>query len=294
MVRHKQSGQLYVVKQIALDPSDSRMAMNELKMMEVCNQSRTHPNICQLRGSFEENGALNIVMDYYSQGDLTKWLDTQQQQNTSLSEERILLIFIQIALALKYLNGNRKMKRESIDTRSVMDCCCFVVARADRHILHRDLKPQNIFISKDFVLKVGDFGIARAMTSTHALATTPIGTPYFLSPEICEGHGYNQKCDVYACGCIIYQLCTHRHPFTGRNLKELVENILGKRIALAGESKAAVSAAGGSQPSGETKSEYDPLPSSYSRKLHLLVRCLLQRKPEVSASEELSGDNLLM
>ena len=63
----------------------------------------------------------------------------------------------------------------------------------DRKILHRDIKTQNIFVSADGLLKLGDFGVSKVLASTWQLAATAVGTPYYLSPEICQNKRYNQK-----------------------------------------------------------------------------------------------------
>jgi serine/threonine protein kinase len=60
-------------------------------------------------------------------------------------------------------------------------------------VLPRDLKSQNIFVSAGGLLKLGDFGVSKVLSSTVALATTAVGTPYYLSPEICQNRKYNQK-----------------------------------------------------------------------------------------------------
>jgi NIMA (never in mitosis gene a)-related kinase len=63
----------------------------------------------------------------------------------------------------------------------------------DRKIIHRDLKCQNIFLTKDNTIKLGDFGIARVLTNTRDKAKTMVGTPYYLSPEIIDNKAYNFK-----------------------------------------------------------------------------------------------------
>uniref|UniRef100_A0A8C9FP77 non-specific serine/threonine protein kinase n=1 Tax=Pavo cristatus TaxID=9049 RepID=A0A8C9FP77_PAVCR len=93
-------------------------------------------------------------------------------RNTSNSaylwlERLILDWFVQICLALKHIH--------------------------DRKILHSDIKSQNIFLTKDGTIQLGDFGIARVLNSTVELARTCIGTPYYLSPEICQNRPYNNK-----------------------------------------------------------------------------------------------------
>uniref|UniRef100_A0A8C5SPP1 non-specific serine/threonine protein kinase n=1 Tax=Laticauda laticaudata TaxID=8630 RepID=A0A8C5SPP1_LATLA len=95
-----------------------------------------------------------------------------------------------------------------------------------RKILHRDIKTQNIFLSSNGITaKLGDFGIARMLNNTMDFASTCVGTPYYLSPEICENKPYNNKTDIWSLGCVLYELCTLKHPFEGNNLPQLIMKI---------------------------------------------------------------------
>jgi serine/threonine protein kinase len=73
------------------------------------------------------------------------------------------------------------------------------------------LSFQNIFLTKNGTIKLGDFGIAKVLNSTVELARTCIGTPYYLSPEICENRPYNNKSDIWSLGCVLYEITTLKH-----------------------------------------------------------------------------------
>ncbi|XDC78725.1 hypothetical protein R6Z07F_009898 [Ovis aries] len=162
-----------------------------------------HPNIVTFFNSFQENNRLFIVMEYCDGGDLMKRI--RRQRGVLFSEDQILSWFVQISLGLKHIH--------------------------DRKVLHRDIKTQNIFLSKNgMVAKLGDFGIARVLNNTMELARTCIGTPYYLSPEICQNKPYNNKTDIWSLGCVLYELCTLRHPFEGNNLQQLVLKICQARV----------------------------------------------------------------
>ncbi|KAM6178194.1 serine/threonine-protein kinase Nek5 [Rhynchocyon petersi] len=163
-----------------------------------------HPNIVAFFNSFQENGSLFIVMEYCDGGDLMKRIS--RQRGILFSEDQILAWFVQICLGLKHIH--------------------------DRKILHRDIKAQNIFLSQNgMVAKLGDFGIARDLNNSMELARTCVGTPYYLSPEICQNKPYNNKSDIWSLGCVLYELCTLRHPFEGINLHQLVLKICQARFA---------------------------------------------------------------
>ncbi|CAN0168798.1 unnamed protein product, partial [Ectocarpus sp. 13 AM-2016] len=75
------------------------------------------------------------------------------------------------------------------------------------------------------VVKLGDFGIAKVLGSTFDLAKTAIGTPYYMSPEICQEKRYNHKSDMWSLGCVLYEMTCLRHAFEGNNMRLLVMKI---------------------------------------------------------------------
>ncbi|KAF1490525.1 Serine/threonine-protein kinase Nek5, partial [Pygoscelis antarcticus] len=171
-----------------------------------------HANIVTFYASLQEKNKLYIVMEYCDGGDLMKRIN--MQHGVLFNEDQILSWFVQISLGLKHIH--------------------------DMKILHRDVKAQNIFLSNnEKVAKLGDFGIARQLNSTMEFAHTCVGTPYYLSPEMCENRPYNNKTDIWSLGCVLYELCALKHPviltvlfllfslikFEGNSLHQLVLKI---------------------------------------------------------------------
>ncbi|XP_014899432.1 serine/threonine-protein kinase Nek1 isoform X6 [Poecilia latipinna] len=224
LVKSKDDGRQYVIKEIGISGMSSKERQESRREVAVL-ANMSHPNIVQYKESFEEGGCLYIVMDYCEGGDLFKKINSQK--GVLFPEEQILDWFVQICLALKHVHG--------------------------RKILHRDIKSQNIFLTKEGTVQLGDFGIARVLNSTVELARTCIGTPYYLSPEICENKPYNNKSDIWALGCVLYEMCTLKHAFEAGNMKNLVLKII--------------------------RGSYPPVSVHYSQELRSLLAQLFKRNP---------------
>ena len=72
--------------------------------------------------------------------------------------------------------------------------------------LHLHLHPQNVFVASDGSMKLGDFGLSKQLAATNALAKTLCGTPLYMSPELCAGETYNRAADVWALGCVLFEV----------------------------------------------------------------------------------------
>jgi NIMA (never in mitosis gene a)-related kinase len=90
-----------------------------------------------------------------------------------------------------------------------------IKALHSKNILHRDLKSANIFLTKSYSLKIGDFGISKVLERSSAI--TCIGTPLYLSPEVCNNQPYGLSSDMWALGCIVYEMCALRVPPSPRS-----------------------------------------------------------------------------
>ncbi|XP_013922060.1 PREDICTED: serine/threonine-protein kinase Nek5 isoform X3 [Thamnophis sirtalis] len=197
LARKKEDNQQCVIKEINLTKMPRKEKESSQKEATLLAKMK-HPNIVAFYASLQEKNNLYIMMEYCDGGDLMKRIN--MQYGVLFDEDKILGWFVQIALGLKHIH--------------------------DRKILHRDIKTQNIFLSGNGITaKLGDFGIARVLNNTMEFANTYVGTPYYLSPEICENKPYNNKTDIWSLGCVLYELCTLKHPFEGNNLPQLILKI---------------------------------------------------------------------
>lgn len=115
-------------------------------------------------------------------GDLSNFIKNLKKNSQRLNEKIIAFWFIQLLFGTKALHS--------------------------KNILHRDLKSANIFLTKNYSLKIGDFGISKILERSSAI--TCIGTPLYLSPEVCNNQPYGISSDMWALGCILYEMCTLR------------------------------------------------------------------------------------
>ncbi|XP_072317974.1 serine/threonine-protein kinase Nek4 [Eucyclogobius newberryi] len=202
LVKRKTDRKQYVIKKLNLKTSSRRERRSAEQEAQLLSQLR-HPNIVTYRESWEgDDCLLFIVMGFCEGGDLYHRL--KQQKGELLPERQVVEWFVQIAMALQYLH--------------------------ERNVLHRDLKTQNIFLTKTNIIKVGDLGIARVLENQNDMASTLIGTPYYMSPELFSNKPYNHKSDVWALGCCVYEMSTLRHAFNAKDMNSLVYRIVEGKL----------------------------------------------------------------
>eukprot|EP00922_Rhytidocystis_sp_ex-Travisia-forbesii_P036119 GHVS01053600.1.p1 GENE.GHVS01053600.1~~GHVS01053600.1.p1 ORF type:complete len:1739 (-),score=232.38 GHVS01053600.1:433-5649(-) len=208
----------------SLEEKDKTLSMQEAELMKGLD----HPNVVKCYESFIHNDTfLVIIMEYCEGGDLSNVLEAYRNENKVLPECELIQWLVQLCEGLKYIH--------------------------ERKILHRDLKPSNILLDINSNIKIGDFGISRVMNATLALAVTAVGTPQYMSPEMCENKPYTFKGDVWALGCVLYEIACLRNAFVGGSFLGLVWNIAFKPI--------------------------EPLPSHFSKELCQLLYRMLSKDP---------------
>ncbi|NXR48450.1 STK36 kinase, partial [Hippolais icterina] len=192
--RRKHSAQVVALKFIPKVGRLEKELKNLQREIEIVRDLR-HPNIIQMLDSFETAKEVVVVTDY-AEGELFQILE----DDGSLPEDQVQTIAAQLISALYYLHSHR--------------------------ILHRDMKPQNILLGKNGVVKLCDFGFARAM-SIHTMVLTSIkGTPLYMSPELVEERPYDHTADLWSVGCILYELFVGTPPFYTNSIFQLVSLII--------------------------------------------------------------------
>ena len=199
LVKSLDDNNLYVNKIIDMSQFTKEQLESALHEAEIL-KSLQHPNIIRCIDFFVDNKKLCLVTEYADLGDLSKIIIYQILSGYFFCEEIILNWFTQLCFAIKYIHS--------------------------KNILHRDLKLSNIFLTSKGNIKLGDFGIAKILTSKDDLAKTLVGTPYYLSPELCLKKPYNHKSDIWSLGCILYEMMYLKHAFEADSIGELVINIL--------------------------------------------------------------------
>ncbi|KAL3663151.1 hypothetical protein V7S43_011562 [Phytophthora oleae] len=247
LVRVRGQHDRFVVKKIPMELLSAKEKDQSFREVELLAKLK-HPNVVEYRENFVLDNVLHIVMAYCDGGDLADKIKEQQ----SIREEivspdndptdsrgyfpisQVLDWFVQMAMAIKYLHGQR--------------------------VLHRDLKTSNVFLTTENVVKLGDFGIAKTLDSTLDQAKTVVGTPYYMSPEVCESKPYSYASDVWSLGCVLYEMLALRHAFDAPNILTLILKIV--------------------------QQDFAPVPSHYDKEVSDLLRKLLDKDPERRPSME--------
>jgi serine/threonine protein kinase len=227
LVERESDQKKFVVKQLMIPVEE--LARKHGFADEVKVMSRfEHPNIVRLYDSYIEGEVLFILMEHAAGGSLYDQIVEAGKTQQYFDEKIILRWFVQIMLALKHVHDNK--------------------------ILHRDVTAKNVFMSGQGDVKLGDFGISKQLSTQTNLASTVIGTPNYLSPEIWQGRAYDAKSDVWALGCILCQMSALKQPFTQPDLPSMMNAI--------------------------TNAQYTPVPDHYTDMLKTLVASIIRPKPQ--------------
>mmetsp|Transcript_82626 Transcript_82626/g.188843 ORF Transcript_82626/g.188843 Transcript_82626/m.188843 type:complete len:302 (-) Transcript_82626:45-950(-) len=186
----------------SLTPVDQKLAVQEAHVLsQLC-----HPHVVHHCDSFlldpvdGEAVSLVIALEHCTGGDLARSIKQAKAAAVAFPEAQVVQWISQTAGALQYIHSHK--------------------------IIHRDVKSSNVFLTSDGAVKLGDFGLARILENTQDNATTTLGTPYYMSPEICRSLAYGPATDVWSLGVVLHELCALSLPFRGDSLLGIVQSIV--------------------------------------------------------------------
>ncbi|XWS75232.1 hypothetical protein CRYUN_Cryun01aG0068000 [Craigia yunnanensis] len=192
--RRKYTGQTVAMKFIMKHGKTEKDIHNLRQEIEILRKLK-HENIIEMIDSFESQQEFCVVTEF-AQGDLFQILEDDK----CLPEEQVQAIAKQLVRALHYLHSNR--------------------------IIHRDMKPQNILIGAGSVVKLCDFGFARAMSTNTVVLRSIKGTPLYMAPELVREQPYNHTVDLWSLGVILYELFVGQPPFYTNSVYALIRHIV--------------------------------------------------------------------
>ncbi|EDR00959.1 uncharacterized protein LACBIDRAFT_145454, partial [Laccaria bicolor S238N-H82] len=255
-VRRKSDGLIFARKELnfeRMSDRDRKQIVSEVNILKDLH----HDHIVRYHDRYVDRdaGILYILMEYCGGGDLSAIIKQAMKQNRPISEDVIWNYFMQILLALHHCHHPNGHGRSSSGSGAT-------------GILHRDLKPDNVFLDENNCVKLGDFGLSKALAQA-SFANTYVGTPYYMSPELMQEKAYDSKSDIWSLGCLIYELCALKPPFhEAKTHSELSILIRNGRIP--------------------------PLPRGYSQALFGVIKAMLNLNPAMrpSAAQLLQHERL--
>ncbi|KAF9097293.1 G2-specific serine/threonine protein kinase [Mortierella sp. AD031] len=237
-VRRKSDGKILARKEIDYRKMTTKEKEQLVAEVNILKDLK-HPNIVQFleRVIDREHCFIYILMEYCEGGDLASVIKRHKDRAAYIPEDFIWSIMIQLIMALHECHHGTVTNEETQQVTS-------------RPILHRDLKPDNVFLDGKHNVKLGDFGLSRSLTNPQkAFAQTYVGTPFYMSPELIGEFSYNAKSDIWSLGCVIYEMCALEPPFLADTQAQLSARIKD----------------------GKTR----PLPSLYSPDLESVIKWML-------------------
>ncbi|EKD14691.1 uncharacterized protein L3040_000214 [Drepanopeziza brunnea f. sp. 'multigermtubi'] len=253
-VRRRQDGQVLCRKEI----NYVRMSQKEREQLHAefaILSSLRHPNIVGYyhREHLKSTQDLHLYMEYCGNGDLGRVIKDLQAKKQLAEEGFVWSMFSQLVTALFRCHYGVDPPEVGSNVMGLGNSANPKQPASNVMILHRDLKPENVFLGEDNSVKLGDFGLSKIMQS-HDFASTYVGTPFYMSPEICAAERYTLKSDIWSLGCIIYELCAREPPFNAKSHFQLVQKIKEGRVA--------------------------PLPNVYSPELNAVIKDCLRVNPD--------------
>mmetsp|Transcript_26665 Transcript_26665/g.48000 ORF Transcript_26665/g.48000 Transcript_26665/m.48000 type:complete len:740 (-) Transcript_26665:25-2244(-) len=200
----KRGDNKYALKELPLNEGEltGREHAEELRHEVEIFKSLQHPSITKYYTSFVEDGCLYIVMELVEGLSMADFINSLREKQQKLVEGKIWRLFIELVAALRYLH-------------------------VDKKVIHRDMSPSNIMVTRDLHIKIADFGLAKSRgTQSSGVMNTFVGTISYSCPEIVQSKPYNDKADIWSLGVVMYELITLKQPFAGENPLAIASQIV--------------------------------------------------------------------
>ena len=191
-IRSKKNKKIYAMKQIDLgkvsSEKEKQLCMQEITLLQQLN----HSNINKYYRTFNHDPYFYIIMEFMDNGDISGFINAHNKFKIPVREEEVWNILLQCLNALSYIHK--------------------------RGVIHRDIKPANLYMTNDKTIKLGDFGVSAKINNFNQSIRenysngTIVGTPLYMSPEMINNRGYDNKTDVYSLGCTIHEICFYQLP----------------------------------------------------------------------------------
>jgi len=198
LVEHKKTKRRYALKSAMKFKNEKNRSQRTYMEIDVLRKLK-HSNIIQIKGWFEDDQTIYLVLEYIPGKDCSKFFKIQLP-----TKDQTVHIIRQLVEAIMFIHN--------------------------KGIIHRDIKLENILIDDKFNIKLTDFGLCAIKENEYDMLQDSVGTVRYTAPELLKGDGYNESIDIWAIGIILFMLLTGIHPFDGKHKESIFNRIKTKNL----------------------------------------------------------------